>query len=63
VRSALLAVDGVRRARVSLETRDALVTYDPAVARVDALIDAVRKAEGFSPYDAAVKVAPRTGEP
>ena len=46
-----------------LEEREALVTYDPALARIDDLIEAVRKAEGVSPYGAEVKAAIRTAEP
>jgi len=63
VRSALLSVNGVTRARVMLEEREALVTYDPALVRIDDLIEAVQKAEGISPYGAEVKAAIRTAEP
>ena len=63
MRSALLSVNGVTRARVMLEEREALVTYDPALARIDDLIEAVLKAEGLSPYRAEVKAAIRTAEP
>ena len=63
MRSALLSVNGVTRARVMLEEREALVTYDPALARIDDLIEAVRKAEGVSTYRAEVKAAIRTAEP
>ena len=46
-----------------LEEREAFVTYDPALARIDDIIEAVQKAEGISPYGAEVKAAIRTAEP
>ena len=46
-----------------LEEREAFVTYDPALARIDDIIEAVRKAEGVSTYRAEVKAAIRTAEP
>jgi copper chaperone CopZ len=58
VRSALLSVKGVSRARVQLEGHEAVVTYDPAQCHVNDLIAAVGKAEGpMSPnqYTAALK--------
>jgi copper chaperone CopZ len=59
VRSALLSVKGVTRAQVSLERYEALVTYDPAVAKTDDMIEAVGKAEhpieGRGVYKATVK--------
>ncbi len=55
VRSALLAVKGVTRARVTLENHEALVTYDPAEATVQDLIAAVKQANGLNPYSATVK--------
>jgi copper chaperone CopZ len=56
VRSALLSVKGVTRAKVTLENREALVTYDPAEATIDDLIKAVNSADGgpFS-YTATLK--------
>ena len=63
MRSALLSVNGVTRARVMLEEREALVTYDPTLARIQDLIEAVQKAEGVSPYNAQVKAAVRTAQP
>jgi copper chaperone CopZ len=45
VRSALLSVKGVTRARVLLEGHEAQVEYDPAQCRVDDLIAAVAKAK------------------
>jgi copper chaperone CopZ len=62
VRSALLDVPGVTRAQVSLETGEAVVTYDPRTTTVDSLVAVVNKTEapvaGVT-YNATVKVAPR----
>ena len=59
MRSALLAVKGVTRAQVRLEDYEALVTYNPAVARVEDMIKAVAAAEhpieGRGVYAATVK--------
>jgi copper chaperone CopZ len=58
VRSALLAVKGVTRARVTLEQHEALVVFDPAQTSVKALIEAVAKADGVwgpNQYSAKVK--------
>lgn len=62
MRSALLEVKGVTRVQVSLETGEAIVTYDPP-ATTQAMISAVAAAVpvGDGPYAAAVKVAPRPG--
>ena len=38
MRSALLSVKGVTRAQVRLEEHQALVTYDPALTKVEDLI-------------------------
>jgi len=46
VRSALLAVKGVSRAKVTLEGHEAIVTYDPREATVPELIEAVNQAQG-----------------
>lgn len=59
MRSALLAVKGVTRAKVTLSPPEALVTYDPNLAKPEDLIAAVGKAEGVNPYSAAVKVKKR----
>lgn len=69
VRSALLEVPGVTRAQVnlvSLEAGEALVTYDPLTATVDAILNAVNQADGpMSPrqYRAQVKVGPSSDSP
>jgi copper chaperone CopZ len=55
VRSALLGVKGVTRARVDLDKHEALVVFDPLQATVDDLIKAVRNAKGPSEYDAKLK--------
>ena len=59
MRSALLSVKGVTRARVTLENYEAMVTYDPAVAKVEDMIKAVAQAEGPADgrgqYKASVK--------
>ena len=65
VRSALLEVPGVTRAQVDLVDLKggiAIVTFDPRVVSVDALVTAVNEAEGpLSPrqYRAEVKEGPR----
>lgn len=43
VTDALMGVNGVKDAQVSLESRDALVEMDETVATDDALADAVRR--------------------
>ena len=58
VRSALLGVPGVTRVQVNLEAGEAVVTFDPGVVAVDALVTAVNQADGpASPrqYRAEVK--------
>ena len=57
VRSALLAVKGVTRARVQLEGHEAVVTYDPMQTNVQDLIAAVNAAQGPFPYNASVEPA------
>ena len=56
MRSALLSVKGVTRARVSLEEHEAIVTYDPEVATVEQMIEAVEAAEGPIGQKYTVKV-------
>jgi copper chaperone CopZ len=63
VRSALLEVPGVTRVQVTLKNSEAIVTYDPRAATVDALLAAVNEADGpLSPlqYRAEVKDGPRS---
>jgi copper chaperone CopZ len=56
VQSALQAVNGVKKAVVSMESKEAVVNYDADVTNVDALIKAVKEANGpHGPYDAKVK--------
>jgi copper chaperone CopZ len=62
VRSALMSVKGVTRARVSLENNEAVVTYDPKQCKVEDLIAAVGNAEGVivpKQYAATVKKKPK----
>jgi copper chaperone CopZ len=61
VRSALLGVNGVTRAQVSLETREAVATYDPRATNVDALIAAVNAVKEPFPFFATVKGPPPAG--
>ena len=58
MRSALLAVKGVTRARVTLEEHEALVVFDPKQTSVKALIEAIEMADGVwgpKQYSAKVK--------
>ena len=56
MQSALERVKGVQQAVVSREDEEAVVKYDPDVAKVDDLIKAVKEASGpHGPYDAKVK--------
>ena len=61
MRSALLKVPGVTRAQVSLQTQEAIITYDPALVAVDKLVTVVNETEGPSGtlmYRAKVKTGP-----
>jgi len=55
VRSALEEVKGVKEVHVSLESKEAVVKYDPDVVKVEDLIKAVKNARGMHSYDAKVK--------
>jgi copper chaperone CopZ len=56
VQSALQGVKGVKNAVVSMESKEAVVNYDADITNVDALIKAVKQADGpHAPYDAKVK--------
>ena len=60
MRSALLSVEGVKRAVVTLEEHKAVVIYDPRQATVQTLIDVVNRAEGplaGIQFSAAIKPA------
>ena len=62
MRSALLGVAGVSRARVSLEDHEAIVDYDPKKTTVKELIAAVDRARGPADsitYRASEKPAPK----
>jgi copper chaperone CopZ len=57
-----MSVKGVTRARVSLQDKEAVVTYDPAQCKVEDMIAAVGKAEGVevpNQYSAKVKKKPK----
>ncbi len=68
VRSALLQVPGVTRAQVNLanlQGGEAVVTYDPRTATVDAILNAVNQADGpLSPkqYQARMEGSPRPAD-
>ncbi len=51
VKKALNGVDGVTKVSVSLESKEAIVTYDDAKTKVDALVDATT----FAGYPSKVK--------
>ena len=55
MQSALESVKGVKEAKVSLSNSEAVVKYDPDAVKVEALIKAVKNAQGMSSYDASVK--------
>ena len=55
MQSALETVKGVNEVKVSLETKEAIVKYDPDVVKVEDLIKAVKNARGMNSYDAKVK--------
>jgi copper chaperone CopZ len=56
VQSALENVKGVKQAVVSMESKEAVVKYDPEAAKVEDLVKAVKQANGpHGPYDAKVK--------
>jgi len=56
VQSALENVKGVKEAVVSMESKEAVVKYDPEVAKVEDLVKAVKQANGpHGPYDAKIK--------
>lgn len=55
MQSALESVKGVKEAKVSLEDNEAVVKFDPSMAKVEDLIKAVKDAKGMNRYDAEVK--------
>ena len=56
MQSALEHVKGVKEAVVSRERDEAVVKYDPEVAKVEDLVKAVKEAnDPHGPYDAKVK--------
>jgi hypothetical protein len=62
VRSALLDVQGVTSAKVTLEDHQAVVTYNPREASVQDLINAINRTPGplvSIQYSAAIKASGR----
>lgn len=62
MRSALLDVPGVTRVQATLESGEAIVTYDPKTTTVESLVAAVNGAIGplaDLQYRATVKEGPR----
>lgn len=55
MQSALQSVKGVKEANVDLDRKEAVVTYDPAVCKVNDLVKAVKDAKGMASYSATVK--------
>lgn len=55
MQSALQSVKGVKDVKASLTTHEAVVTYDPSVAKVSDLISAVDNAHGMRKYTATLK--------
>lgn len=55
MQSALESVKGVKEAKVSLDSGEAVVKYDPSKAKAEDLVKAVRNAHGMGSYDAKVK--------
>ena len=57
VQSALERVRGVKeeKMKISRQTHEALVKYDPAQTKVEDLSKAVKTARGMNAYDAKVK--------
>ena len=61
MRSALLEVPGVTRVQVDLKAGEAIVTFDPRVVAVDALVSKVNQTDGpvsSRQYRAEVKKGP-----
>jgi len=61
VRSALLSIKDVTRAKVTLEQQEAIVTYDPAWATIEDLIAAVNGADG-GPFSYTVTLKKPVGK-
>ena len=55
MQSALKDVKGVKEAKVSYETKEAVVSYDPDLAKPEDLVKAVANAKGMAPFHAKVK--------
>ena len=46
---------GVKKATVSLDKKEAVVTYDPKQTNPQKLVAAVKQTHGMAPYSATVK--------
>jgi copper chaperone len=57
VRTALVKVDGVQSADVSMDTKEATVAYDPAKTTPEQLAQVVDEAPGMADFSATVKPA------
>lgn len=55
VRSALESIKGVKKVKVSLEDREAVVTYDPNLVKEEDLVKAIKNPQAMHPYEAKVK--------
>jgi copper chaperone CopZ len=55
VEEALRSVKGVEEAKLAMSYDEATVRFDPTVCKVEDLIEALKKAEGMSLYEARVK--------
>jgi copper chaperone CopZ len=51
----LSTAKGVKSAEVSLDKKEARVTYDPKQTNPQKLVSAVKNAHGMAPYSASVK--------
>ncbi len=49
VRSALESIKGVKKVKISLEEREAVVTYDPTVVKAEDLVKAIKNAQACTP--------------
>jgi copper chaperone CopZ len=55
VKRALLAIDGVTSAEVTLSAAQAVIVYDPQKVKQEDLVTAVNKAKGMNPYRARIR--------
>ncbi len=55
MQAAFESLKDVKKVNVSFDEREAVVTYDPDVVKVEDLIKAVKDAPGMQHFDAKVK--------